>query len=267
MKIGIIGIGNMGEALLAGICKGGTVQPDRIFIHDQNKARLSALAQQYGVCPAESNQEVLAQSDYIFLMIKPDIYPAVLAEISPFLTENQILFSVAPGFTFARVQENLTSDFSRIVLFMSNTAAKIGQATTAACFADSIGEQEKEQIHSLFQSFGKFFPIKENQLPMITAVIGSSPAIVYMLLEGLLQAAIREGLPAADAQEIVANVVLSSAQMLLDSGLHPAVQRDRICSPGGTTIEGVAYLEKAAFTGQVIESVHQITKKALSMAN
>lgn len=280
MNIGIIGVGNMGEAVLAGLLKSSKMKNHRCFVHDKNTERMDLVVQELSYLPESLERrseepavrtvvdlkQLVADCDLIFLLVKPDIYPVILAEIAPYLTPKKVLLSIAPGFTFAKLRSALGQDFANIVLFMSNTAAKIGQATTAACFDPAIPENMRCEIEALFRGFGKFFEVRESQLPMITSLIGSSPAIVYMLLESLMQAAVWEGLPAHEAQEMVANVVLSSALMLQSGGSHPALERDRICSPGGTTIEGVAYLEKSGFGGQVMEAVHRMTMKAEEMA-
>lgn len=265
MKIGIIGVGNMGEALLAGILKGKKVKLEDITIYDNNVQIIQLNKKRYGVNTVQNYKDLLVNSDYLILAVKPNVYAQVLTEISPYLEQRHYIFSIAPGYDFNRLKKYLPHSFDNIVLFMSNTAAKIGKATTAAVFSDTISAEEKDKITDLFCSFGNYFEINEEQLPTITSVIGSAPAIVYMLLEGMIQGAVLEGISANKAQELAASVITSSADMVLESKKHPAVLRDQICSPAGTTIEGVAYLEKVGFSGTVIEAIRLMVEKANNM--
>lgn len=265
MKIGIIGVGNMGEALLSGIVKSEIIKAQDLTVFDKDSAKLQFIENKYGVNIAESNEVLVKESQLLFLTIKPDIYPKLLAEITPYLNKDHVLFSIAPAFNFADMQKLLMNKESKIVLMMSNTAAKIGQALTAACFSNNITEHEKKEIISLFKSFGSFIEADQEQMSTLTSLIGSAPALVYMLIEGLIQGAIQEGISADQAQFLAANIVKSAASMIIQTGEHPAIQRDRICSPSGTTIEGVAYLQNEAFTGKIIEAVHRMAEKARKM--
>ena len=265
MNIGIIGIGNMGEAILSGLLKGKVVGPQQVYVFDASRELMQLRQEQYGMHLARDYQNLLEVCEYLILTVKPNVYPQVLAEISPYLDAKHFILSIAPGFDVERLKGHLPDDFDKIVLFMSNTAAKIGKAITAAAFSPEVNEQNKEKIIRLFESFGSFLEIDEKQLPAITSVIGSAPAIVYMLIESLMQGAVLEGIPARQAQELAAHIVASSAAMVLENNEHPAILRDRICSPAGTTIEGVAYLEKEGFSGSIIEAIHRIAEKAGKM--
>lgn len=265
MKIGIIGVGNMGEALLSGIIKGGKIKAEEITIFDADSSKVQMIADNYDINIVTSNKALIKQSQSVILTVKPNIYPLVLSEISPHISHDHVLLSIAPGYNFSRVRKSLNNKDCKLVLMMSNTAAKIGQATTAACFSDCISADEKKEIIEIFSSFGTFLQAQEDQMPTLTSVIGSAPALVYMLIEGLIQGAIHQGLNFDQAQQLASNIVRSSASMIIETGEHPALQRDRICSPAGTTIEGVAYLEKEAFTGKVIEAVSKMAEKARKM--
>ncbi len=265
MKIGIIGGGNMGEAFVSGLCLNKGVNPKDIIVYDTHPEKREYFANTYQVQTAESEVDVAYFANIIVLSVKPYHYADVLQKISSRLMPEKIVISITPGYRFSSLEACVNSGFSNFVVAMSNTAAKIGKASTAACFPESMSDTDKNEVKKFFESFGSFFEIKESQMPAITSLIGSSPAIVYMLLEGLLQGAIRDGIPQGQARELAADIVLSSAAMLKESNDHPAKLRDNICSPNGSTIEGVNFLEKEGFTGEVMEAMHRITKRSLEM--
>ncbi|HHU53596.1 MAG TPA: pyrroline-5-carboxylate reductase [Clostridiaceae bacterium] len=270
MRIGFIGAGNMGEALLAGIIRGGTVNAQNIVVYDADNLKRQAISDKYQVTLANDNQDLLNQVDIVILAIKPNVYPIVLPDISYYLTSEHHLLSLAPGYNFARIRNLLNQDKSektacKLSLIMSNTSARIGQAVSAVCFDQDLTSEEKSLLSELFSSVGMFFEVEETQMPTLTSVIGSVPALVYMVIEGIMQGAILEGLPAGQAKQIAAGVVASAANMITQTGEHPAILRDRICSPAGTTIEGVAHLKNIGFEGKIIEAIHLMAEKARLM--
>lgn len=270
MKIGFIGAGNMGEALLAGMIRGGTIQAHDIIVYDADNQKRQAILDRYQIKLASDNQDLLKQVHTVILAIKPNIYPIVLPEISCYLTSEHHLLSLAPGYNFSRISNLLNQDkmektACKLSLIMSNTSARIGQAVSAACFDQDLTSEEKSLLSELLSGVGTFFEVEEAQMPTITSVIGSVPALVYMVIEGIMQGAILEGLPAEQAKQIAAGVVASAANMISETGEHPAILRDRICSPAGTTIEGVAYLKNIGFEGKIIEAIHLMAEKARRM--
>lgn len=265
MKIGFIGAGNMGEALLAGIIKSNKLQAKNIFVYDADPSKNQEISNKYQVKSVASNQELLKLAQIVILAIKPNVYPLVLPEIATELTDQHHLLSLAPGFDFAKLNNLLNKSNCKLSLIMSNTSAGIGQAVTAACFGDNVAWQEKAQLTQLFESIGDFFEVAEDQMPTITSVIGSVPALVYMVIEGIMQGAILEGISADQAKHLAANIVASAANMVTESDEHPAILRDKICSPGGTTIEGVAHMQSSAFEGKIIEAIQIMAEKARKM--
>lgn len=270
MNIGFIGAGNMGEALLAGMIRGGTIQAQNIIVYDTDKQKRQTILNKYQIKLASDNQDLLNQVNTVILAIKPNIYPIVLPHISHFLTFKHHLLSLAPGYNFSRIRNLLDQDKSeqtvcKLSLIMSNTSAGIGQAVSAACFDKDLTSKEKSLLSELLSSVGTFFEVEEAQMPTITSVIGSVPALVYMVIEGIMQGAILEGLPAEQSKQIAAGIVASAANMISETGEHPAILRDRICSPAGTTIEGVGFLKNVGFEGKIIEAIHIMAEKARSM--
>ncbi|MGI6578631.1 MAG: pyrroline-5-carboxylate reductase [Saccharofermentanales bacterium] len=270
MKIGFIGAGNMGEALLAGIIRGGTVQAKNIFVYDTDNQKKQTISDKYQIKLTSDNQDLLNQVDTVILAIKPNIYPIVLPQISGYLTSDHHLLSLAPGYNFSRIRNLLNQEKAeqvtcKLSLIMSNTSARIGQAVSAACFDKDLAPKQKTLLSELLSGVGMFFEVEEAQMPTITSVIGSVPALVYMVIEGIMQGAILEGLPAEQAKQIAAGVVASAANMIYETGEHPAILRDRICSPAGTTIEGVAHLKNVGFEGKIIEAIHLMAEKARRM--
>ncbi len=262
MKIGIIGGGNMGEAFISGLCLSQKVDRKNLMLYDIHAEKRAYFEKKYLIQIADNENEVATFADLIILCVKPLQYPLILEKISDDLSAEKIVISIAPSYRFHSLRACVKNQFSNFIVAMSNTAAKIGKASSAVCFPENIKTEDREKVIRFFSLFGSFFEMKESQMPAITSLIGSSPAIVYMLLEGLLQGAIRDGIPQRQARDLAADIVLSTASMLKENADHPAKLRDNICSPQGTTIEGVAYLEKAGFVGDIMEAMHLIYEKS-----
>lgn len=262
MKIGIIGGGNMGEAFVSGLYRSQKINLQDLMIYDIHPEKRAYFEKKYQIKTAHDENELAVFAELIVLCIKPLQYPPVLEKITNDLSAGKIVISIAPSYRFASLKACVKNQFSNFIVAMSNTAAKIGKACSAVCFPENIKDEDREKVICFFSLFGSFFEIKENQMPAFTTLIGSSPAIVYMLLEGLLQGAIRDGISQKQACQLAADIVLSTASMMKESTDHPARLRDNICSPQGTTIEGIAYLEKVGFVGEIMEAMHQIYKKS-----
>lgn len=251
-KIGFIGMGNMGYAILKGLLKG--YDPEELVFTDVNEDRRKAVSDETGTACAKSNSQCASQSEYVVLAVKPQYYQSVLEEIAPVLTSDHIVISIAPGITIERLREQLGTG-PRIVRAMPNTPALIGEGMTGVCYDKALfTDWEQKTIRGLFQSFGKMRIVEERLMNAVVCVSGSSPAYVYLFIEALADSAVKYGLPRDAAYEMAAQTLIGSAKMLLETGQHPAKLKDQVCSPGGTTIAGIAALEEFGFRNAVIKA-------------
>lgn len=260
--IGFVGMGNMGYAMLRGVLK--IVSPTEIVFSDVNVERSQRVQQETGVNYAESNAECVNNAKYVILAVKPQFYDQVLKSIQYTITPEHVLISIAPGITIEKVQKKLRNDI-RIVRAMPNTPALLGKGMTGISYESSDFKlEEKEMINRIFSSFGKFQKVDEKLMNAVVCVSGSSPAYVYLFIEALADSAVKYGIPREQAYEFAAQTVAGAAEMVLKTKKHPAVLKDQVCSPGGTTIAGVAALEEYGFRNSVIKATDACYKATLS---
>lgn len=251
-KIGIIGIGNMGSAIMKGLLH--VYEKDDIVFTDVNTEKCAVLEAETGAHYAASNAECANQAKYILLAVKPQYFDPVLKNIRNVVTEENVIISIAPGITIGELKEKLGIE-KRVVRAMPNTPALLGEGMTGVCYDEALfDEEEKAAIESIFRSFGKMRKVEERLMSAVVCVSGSSPAYVYMFIEALADSAVKYGLPRDAAYEMAAQAVYGSAKMVLETGEHPASLKDQVCSPGGTTIAGVAKLEEYGFRNAVIKA-------------
>lgn len=259
--IGFIGTGNIGSAIINGMLASG-IAPSDIFMHDRNPKALGALTD-IGVQYVDSNGMLAEKCKYIFLAVKPVVYEEVLKEISGRLNEDKVIVSMAAGFDIARVKTFLGE--RKIVRIMPNTAALVNAAYTAVCFDPKLTSDERQVVERLLGTFGRVKEINEKDLNAYSALSGSSPAFVFMMIEAMADAAVLMGISRKDAYEAAEMTVMGSAKLALESQKHPGELKDMVCSPGGTTIEGIRTLEESGFRGAMIEALIQTYKKNLDI--
>lgn len=261
--IGFIGMGNMGYAILKGLLK---VYPkEEILFTDANKERMEQVSQETGVRSVQSNAECANQVKYLVLAVKPQYYDPVLENIVNVLTKDHVVISIAPGITIDQLKFKLGIE-KRIVRAMPNTPALLGEGMTGVCYdAALFNQEEQELIRTFFQSFGKMKVVEERLMNAVVCVSGSSPAYVYMFIEALADSAVKYGLPRDAAYEMAAQTLIGSARMVLETGEHPGLLKDKVCSPGGTTIAGVAALEEYGFRNAVIKATDACYEKCTNI--
>jgi len=257
MKISCIGTGAMGGAIVRSICK--NYNPKDITVTDKNTQMGQEFAKETGVNFVKSNKEVL-KADYIFLAVKPQFLGDVFAEIATDIPKTSVVISMAAGVKIEQLQN--WAPLARFVRMMPNVCAQIGQAMTAISYRGNITSDEVENVKRILSSAGKVEVVPENLMDCVTAVSGSGPAFVFMFIEALADAAVRCGMPRNQAYIYAAQTVKGSAAMVLEDGRCPAALKDSVCSPAGTTIEGVASLEKNNFRSAVIEAVTAACEKS-----
>lgn len=270
MKIGFIGTGNMGEALIKGFISSGFVCKEDIIAFDNDYGRLSAIKDAFGLTVAKDAGSVVDGSDVIILAVKPDIVENVLEECGGNFnnaSELKILVSIAVGIPISFYKRRI-GDKVRIVRTMPNTPALIGKGTTLLCFDETFGQdsREKQYILSLFGCVGLAEELDEKLMGQVTALTGSSPAYVFVMIEAMADAAVRAGIKRDVAYRLAASTIIGSAAMLLQTGKHPGELKDAVCSPAGTTIEAIASLERNGFRSALIEAMKVCSEKAIEIA-
>lgn len=265
MKIGFIGTGNMGSAIINGIVKSNFTQNEHILIYDLDYKKTEFLQKKYNVKCVNSEIEIAQQSDIIILAVKPNIYDNVLNVIKNDINKNTIILTIAAGISIEKV-ENIIGNDKKIVRTMPNTPAQVLEGMTAVTFNKNIENIEKEMIFNLLNSFGKSVQIEEKLMHAYTGISGSLPAYVYMFIEALADGGVLEGMPRDKAYDIIAQTIKGSAQMLLSTKKHPGQLKDEVTSPGGTTIEAIKVLENGNFRGTLIEAVVACTNKSKKLS-
>lgn len=259
--ISCIGTGAMGGAIMRAICKNYDVS--KIKVTDKNVTMGKSFANENGCNFVNSNKEAVKNSKYIFLAVKPQFLGEVFSEIADCISSDSVVISMAAGVKIEKLEA--WAPKVRFVRMMPNVCAQIGEAMTAITYKNNIDENEINDVKTILSSAGKVEIVPEKLMDCVTAVSGSGPAFVFMFIEALADAAVRCGMPRAQAYTYAAQTVYGSAGMVLETEKHPAVLKDMVCSPAGTTIEGVAALEKNNFRNAVIEAVTAACEKSISL--
>lgn len=264
-KIGFIGTGNMGSAMIGGMINNKTVTEEKIFVSDRSEDSLKHIQSAWsGVHCTTDNRTTVKKSDIIILAVKPHIYSAVIEEIRDMVDSSKIIVTIAAGITIEQM-ENLFRKDVKIIRTMPNTPALVGEGVTAYCCNSRISVDEEMQILPVFQSFGIVEKIEEKDFHAVIAVSGSSPAYVFMFIEAMADAAVLQGLPRMQAYRMASQAVLGAAKMVRETGRHPGELKDAVCSPGGTTIVAVATLEAEGMRSAVIKAMNDNVKKSKEM--
>jgi pyrroline-5-carboxylate reductase len=243
----------MGSAMMGGIISSGIVPPEDVMASDIFQAALDRVSEQLGVATSTNNRDVVEFADVIFLAIKPQFLAHALEGIKDMDFSEKLVVSIVAGQSLERLSE-LFGKKLKLIRVMPNTPALVGEGMSALSPNELVSEEEAADVLKLFESFGKAEIVPERLQDAVVGVSGSSPAYVYMFIEALADGAVAEGMPRAQAYKFAAQAVLGSAKMVLETGEHPGVLKDAVCSPGGTTIEAVATLEALGFRNAVIEA-------------
>lgn len=254
MNIGFIGCGNMATAMISGIIHSGYAPFENVYASNRSYQKLIDVKEKFNINITESNVEVAKNCHIIFLSVTPNMYPIVINEIKDEIQEDTIIILIAAGQT---IKENETRfhKATKMIKAMPNSPVLVEEGMTAISCNQFITETDKQELHELFESFGKVAFIDENYMDIASAICGSSPAFAYIFMESLADSAVLYGLPRNLAYTFAAQALLGSAKMLLTTGNHPGKLKDDVCSPGGTTIESVAILEDSGFRSAIINAV------------
>lgn len=264
VKLGFIGVGNMGGALARAARR--QVAGAQLLLSNRTPEKAAALAAELGAM-ASDNRTVAREADYIFLGVKPQMMESLLAEIGPELKARKtrfVLVSMAAGLTIAAIQA-LAGGAYPVIRIMPNTPASVGEGMILYACGEGVTEEEREAFLSAMAGAGRFSALPEDLMDAGSAVSGCGPAFADLFLEALADGGVACGLPRAQALELAAQMLLGSAKLALASGQHPGALKDAVCSPGGTTIQGVRALEAAGFRSAVMEAVIAAYEKTLEL--
>lgn len=264
-NIGFIGCGNIARAMIGGLVRSKTTAPNSIIVSNRSTGKLEKIKEDYGVITTTDNKEVAAHADMLILSVKPNKYHKVIHEITDSIKEDTVVISIAAGMTIDSIEKDFKKSI-KLVRTMPNIPAIVGEAMSALCHNDMVTADEFELVLDIFRSFGEVEVVEEDLMDVVTAVSGSSPALVYMFIESLADGAVLNGLPRSKAYKMVSQAVLGAAKIVLETGKHPGQLKDEVCSAGGTTIEAIYALEKKGFRGHVIESIEKCTEKSKILA-
>ncbi len=262
-KAGIIGGGNMGEAIIKGLINSNLFKPDEILVSDINKDRISYLVEEYGIGGTDSNERVARLSEIVILAVKPKDLEKTVSPIKDYLAD-KILISVLAGIKISEIKSFLPS--TKVVRVMPNTPALIGEGAIGVSFDEEIKQEEKEIVLSILKSLGEVVVVEEQLIDVITGLSGSGPAYVFTFIDALAQGGVKGGLSYNDALKLAVQTVLGAAKLLKETGEHPSVLRDKVTSPAGTTIYGLHALEKNGFRNAVISAVEEATKRSKELS-
>ena len=261
MKLGIIGFGNMAEAILGGILECGFVSKEDVIASGKDEAMLKKASERYGIGVEKDNCAIVEKSDVILFSVKPQILADVIEEIKGVCTPDKLFVSIVAGKTQAWIAERFGS-VHKVVRCMPNTPALVGESGTGICFSSAVSEKEKEYALKMFNCIGKAIEVPEKLMDVVVGVSGSAPAYVFMFIEAMADGAVAMGMPRGQAYEFAAQAVLGSAKLMIETGKHPGELKDMVCSPGGTTIEAVRTLEEKGMRTAVMEAVIRCTERS-----
>ena len=254
IKLGFVGCGNMGKAMLSGVLESGKCEKDDIIASAKTDSSRDKIKAEYGVMVASDNKEVARFADILFLAVKPQYYEEVISEIRDEVKDDQIIVSIAPGKSLQWFEEAFGKKV-KVIRTMPNTPCMVKEGMMGMCPNALVTGEEVELVKSICEGFSKTEVVTENLMDVVTAVSGSSPAYVFMFIEAMADAAVAGGMPRNQAYKFAAQAVLGSAKMVLETGKHPGELKDMVCSPAGTTIQAVRVLEEKGMRSSVIEAM------------
>lgn len=264
--IGFIGCGNMGRAIISGLLDSKIVDKYHILGSSKTKKTQEEVESKFQIQVFLDNKLVAKKADYLILGVKPHMHKDVLEEISNIIKPNQVVITIGAGISLAYLKENIHNT-NKFVKAMPNTPASVGLGMTALSIGDGLDDDEIKDIVEIFTSFGKAEIVDEELMDAVTAVSGSSPAYAFMMIEAMADGAVLQGMKRDQAYIFAAQALMGAAKMVLETKIHPGVLKDKVSSPGGTTIEAVAKLEASGFRSAIIEAMNACAEKSRKMTN
>ena len=266
-KIGLIGSGNMGEALISGLISSGSAPSKNIICSDVREERLEFIKDTYGITTTTDNLQVVTWSNIIVYAVKPQIMASVLKQTADSLDMSKLIISIAAGVPMAAIESSLNKEL-RLIRVMPNVAASVKEGAAAIAAGENAREEDIQLAMSIFNSVGKSVFLKENYLmDAVTGLSGSGPAYIFLIVDALADAGVKVGLSRRDALFLSIQTVLGAAKMLLETKTHPGELKDMVTSPGGTAIAGLHTLEKGGLRTTLIDAVEAATIRSKQLGD
>lgn len=259
--IAILGCGAMGSALGRGLVQAKASLPENIIFSDPHPANVAHLVEQLGVRYAKSNIDAARGADIVVLAVKPFNIRPVLAEIHEVITPDQLVISIAAGILIEDIEATLTENVP-VVRAMPNSAAQVNEGASALSAGKHATEQQVREAKAIFEAVGTAVEVPESLIDAVTALSGSGPAYIYLMIEALIDGGVKVGIPRDVAHALAVQTVLGSARMVMETGKHPAQLKDMVATPGGTTIAALAALEHSGVRSALIDAVEKACNRA-----
>jgi len=260
-KIGVIGTGNMGEALISGLLHSRSSTPENIICSDIRKDKLKTVKEAYGVLTSGNNLNVVSASEIVIYAVKPQIMAQVLRETATSLDMSKLIISIAAGVPLSAIESCLNKDL-RLVRVMPNIAASVKEGAAAIAPGKHALKDDLKVAKAIFDSVGKSVIIEEELMDAITGLSGSGPAYIFLIVDALADAGVKMGLSREDALLLSTQTVLGAAKLLMETNEHPGKLKDRVTSPGGTAIAGLHTLEQGGLRTTLINAVEAATRRS-----
>jgi pyrroline-5-carboxylate reductase len=266
LRVAVLGAGKMGGILLQAFLKQNLFAPDQIHATVGHTERALALSTQWGVDVTTNNREAAAQADLILLGVKPFQVPALIEEIRPALTKEKTLISIAAGVKTRSIEEAAGLEIA-VIRAMPNTPSALGAGAAAICRGRFVRSTQMELAERIFETVGRVVVVDEKHMDAVTGLSGSGPAYIYIIIEALAEAGVKVGLPREIATELAAQTTYGAAKMVLETGYHPAMLKDAVTTPAGTTIDGIMALEEGGLRVTLIKAVMRATERSKLLAS
>ena len=254
LKLGFIGCGNMGKAMLSGVLESGKCKKADVIASAKTEGTREKIKSEFDIAVTADNKEVAEFADILFLAVKPQYYAEVIDQIKDSVRADEIVISIAPGKSLEWFDQAFGKQL-KVIRTMPNTPAMVKEGMMGMCPNALVTDEEIALVKDICDGFSETEIITENLMDVVTAVSGSSPAYVFMFIEAMADAAVAGGMPRQQAYKFAAQAVLGSAKMVLETGKHPGELKDMVCSPAGTTIQAVRVLEEKGMRSAVIEAM------------
>ena len=263
-QVGLIGTGNMGEALIKGLLHGHVCKPEQIFCSDTRPEKLKSIREMYGVKGTSHNIEVAKHSDILILAVKPQIMKQVVSEVAKHLDLSKLIISIAAGVPLDAIESCAKREL-KLIRVMPNICVSVREGVSAIAGGKHITKEDLMIAKTIFDSVGKSLFIEENLLDAVTGLSGSGPAYIFLIIDALADAGVKVGLSRDDALILASQTVLGSAKMLIETGEHPGKLKDSVTSPGGTAIAGLHTLEEGGLRTTLINAVEVATQRSKAL--
>lgn len=263
-NIGFIGGGQMAEAIIKGLLQSDLFSDSLISVSEPLDSRKQYLKGNYNLTTVEKSEDLCSSNDIIILAVKPQVMPVVLEQIKTFV-QHQLVVTIAAGLPIAFYSEQLGNTSVALVRVMPNMPALIGQGATALCRNSNVSDSDYKFVKTLFDTIGSTVTISEASMDAVTGLSGSGPAYVFSFIEAMIDGGVKSGLSREVAKNLTFQTIQGAVQLAKTSKSHPAVLRDQVTSPGGTTASGLHVLESAGFNGIVMSAVEAAYKRSIEL--